>query len=165
MNPSSELYQSYIREMEQFAMEQLFALRIDSRLAVIYEHMIYQDMIDERAAKVLPAILCSRRIICEEPGMKYVVVRCEELQDEETYALEKGEAYVPARSGHMILMFQDAYGNRYLDVKHRKYPVMDKKELLDRCAKLAPDHPCCFKALLSGDGRRDPYSSGSSYVR
>ena len=38
--------------------------------------------------------------------MKYVVVRCEELQDEETYALEKGEAYVPARSGHMILMFQ-----------------------------------------------------------
>ena len=49
----------------------------------------------------------------------------------------------------MILMFQDAYGNRYLDVKHRKYPVMDKKELLDRCAKLAPDHPmlllraCC----------------------
>nr|WP_296036996.1 DUF5717 family protein [uncultured Enterocloster sp.] len=149
MNPSSELYQSYIREMEQFAMEQLFALRIDSRLAVIYEHMIYQDMIDERAAKVLPAILCSRRIICEEPGMKYVVVRCEELQDEETYALEKGEAYVPARSGHMILMFQDAYGNRYLDVKHRKYPVMDKKELLDRCAKLAPDHPmlllraCC----------------------
>ena len=67
MNPSSELYQSYIREMEQFAMEQLFALRIDSRLAVIYEHMIYQDMIDERAAKVLPAILCSRRIICEEP--------------------------------------------------------------------------------------------------
>ncbi len=56
-------------------MEQLFALRIDSRLAVIYEHMIYQDMIDERAAKVLPAILCSRRIICEEPGMKYVVVR------------------------------------------------------------------------------------------
>lgn len=89
MNPSSELYQSYIREMEQFAMEQLFALRIDSRLAVIYEHMIYQDMIDERAAKVLPAILCSRRIICEEPGMKYVVVRCEELQDEETYALER----------------------------------------------------------------------------
>ena len=101
-------------------------------------------MIDERAAKVLPAILCSRRIICEEPGMKYVVVRCEELQDEETSALEKGEAYVPARSGHMILMFQDAYGNRYLDVKHRKYPVMDKKELLDRCTKLARIIPCCF---------------------
>lgn len=104
--------------------------------------MIYQDMIDERAAKVLPAILCSRRIICEEPGMKYVVVRCEELQDEETYALEKGEAYVPARSGHMILMFQDAYGNRYLDVKHRKYPVMVKRNCWTGAAKLAPDHPC-----------------------
>ena len=141
MSPSSELYQSYTREMEQFAMEQLFARRIDSRLAVIYDHMIYQDMIDERAAKVLPAILCSRRIICEDPGMKYVIVRCEELKDEQAYALEKGEAYVPACSGHMILIFQDAYGNRYLDVKHRTYPVMDKKELLDRCAKLAPDHP------------------------
>ena len=66
MNPSSELYQSYIREMEQFAMEQLFALRIDSRLAVIYEHMIYQDMIDERAARsCLPSLL--RLHYCEEP--------------------------------------------------------------------------------------------------
>lgn len=149
MNPSSELYQTYTREMEQFAMEQLFASRIDSHLAVIYEHMIYRDMIDERAARVLPSILCSRRVICEDPRMKYVIVRYEELKDEETYVLEKGEAYVPARSGHMILMFQDAYGNRYLDVTHRKHSVMDKKELLDRCARLAPDHPmlllrtCC----------------------
>lgn len=155
MSPSSELYQSYTREMEQFAMEQLFAMRIDSRLAVIYEHMIYQDMIDERAAKVLPAILCSRRIICEDPGMKYVIVRCEELRDEEVYVLEKGEAYVPARSGHMILIFQDAYGNRYLDVKHRRYPVMDKRELLERCARLAPDHPmlllrACSRVMAEG---------------
>ena len=155
MSPSSELYQSYTREMEQFAMEQLFAMRIDSRLAVIYEHMIYQDMIDERAAKVLPAILCSRRIICEDPEMKYVIVRCEELRDEEVYVLEKGEAYVPARSGHMILIFQDAYGNRYLDVKHRRYPVMDKRELLERCARLAPDHPmlllrACSRVMAEG---------------
>lgn len=52
-------------------MEQFRLRWIDSRLAVIYEHMIYQDMIDERAAKVLPAILASC-IICEEPGMKYM---------------------------------------------------------------------------------------------
>ena len=155
MNPSSELYQSYTREMEQFAMEQLFASRIDSRLAVIYEHMIFQDMIDSRAARFLPAILCSRRIICEDPQMKSVIVRYEELKDEETFALEQGEAYVPARSAHMVLLFQDAYGNRYLDVKHRKHPVMDRKELLDRCSRLAPDHPmlilrACCQVLKEG---------------
>ena len=38
VNPSTELYQVYVREMEQFAMEQLLAGRMNGCLAVIYEH-------------------------------------------------------------------------------------------------------------------------------
>lgn len=141
MNPSQELYQSYLRHMEQFAMEQLFSGRIDSRLAVIYENVIYRDMIDGRVAKVLPGILNACRIVCEDPRMKYVIVRYEELQDEEAYLLENGEAYVPVCSSHMVLLFQDVYGNRYLDVRHRKMQVMGRKELLDCCYEACPDHP------------------------
>lgn len=37
VNPSTQVYQTYVREMEQFAMEQLFAGRMNSALAVIYE--------------------------------------------------------------------------------------------------------------------------------
>ncbi|MBS5283302.1 MAG: hypothetical protein KHY46_05435 [Clostridiales bacterium] len=141
MNPASDLYHTYTRNMEQFAMEQLFQSRINSSLAVIYEHMIYKDMIDPRVAAVLPGILKSSRVTCMDPGMKYVILRYEDLQDEEVYLLENGEAYVPVFSKDMVFIFQDAYGNRYLDVKHRRIPVMDKTELLKQCYEVYPDHP------------------------
>src|SRR5699024_4765332 len=141
MNPSSELYGTYLRDMEAFAMEQLFKSRIDSRLAVIYEHVIYRDMIDSRVAQVLPGILKACRIACEDPAMRYVIVRDEELMDEAACPLENGVAYVPVFSDHPIFFFQDAYGNRYLNVKHRRMPVMDKPELLAQCGKVFPDHP------------------------
>lgn len=73
--------------------------------------------------------------------MKYVIVRCEELKEEEAFLLEHGEAYVPAVSKNTVLFFQDAYGGRYLNISHRKLPVMDRKELLDRCYEVYPDHP------------------------
>ena len=141
MNPASELYQTYTRHMEQFAMEQLFRSKINSRMAVIYEHMIYKDMIDMRVARVLPGILRSCRVRCEDPRMKYVIVRYEELEEEEAYLLEDQAAYVPIFSDRNVLLFQDSYGNRYLDVKHWKVPVMDKPELLDQCYQIYPDHP------------------------
>ena len=141
MNPSAELYQSYTRHMEQFAMEQLFQSRINRSLAVIYEHMIYKDMIDSRVARVLPGILKSCRIRCGDSRMKYVIVRYEELEDEEAFLLEDQSAYVPLFSERSVLLFQDAYGNRYLDVKHWKVSVMDRPELLAQCYEVYPDHP------------------------
>ena len=141
MNPSAELYQSYTRHMEQFAMEQLFQSRINRSLAVIYEHMIYKDMIDSRVARVLPGILKSCRIWCGDSRMKYVIVRYEELEDEEAFLLENQSAYVPLFSDRSVLLFQDAYGNRYLDVKHWKVSVMDRPELLAQCYEVYPDHP------------------------
>ena len=141
MNPSAELYQNYTRHMEQFAMEQLFQSRINRSLAVIYEHMIYKDMIDSRVARVLPGILKSCRIRCGDSRMKYVIVRYEELEDEEAFLLEDQSAYVPLFSERSVLLFQDAYGNRYLDVKHWKVSVMDRPELLAQCYEVYPDHP------------------------
>ena len=141
MNPSAELYQNYTRHMEQFAMEQLFQSRINRSMAVIYEHMIYKDMIDSRVARVLPGILKSCRIRCGDSRMKYVIVRYEELEDEEAFLLENQSAYVPLFSDRSVLLFQDAYGNRYLDVKHWKVSVMDRPELLAQCYEVYPDHP------------------------
>lgn len=44
---------------------------------------------------MLPGILKSCRIVCEDPRMKYVILRYEELWEEEAYLLENGAAYVP----------------------------------------------------------------------
>lgn len=155
MDPSQELYQSYLRRMEQFAMEQMFASRINSSLAVIYGRMIYKDMIDRRAARVLPGVLRSYRICCGDSRMKYVIVRCEELAEEAAYPLKEGTAYVPIYSDHLVLMFQDAYGSRYMDVGYSMTPVMEKPELLAKCYEMDPEHPMlrlreCARLLEEG---------------
>lgn len=141
----SDIYRLYERAIEQFALEQLFAGRIGSRLAVIYKHMIYKELIDTQMAKSLPAVLKSNRISCRDAAMRYVVVRHEELMTEDAYPLHDGVAYVPLFSERDIILFQDAYGNRYLNIRYDKAPAMeDVDELLECCFEVYPDHPVLF---------------------
>ena len=149
--------------MEKFAMEQLFEGRIDRFLAVIYRHMIYRDIIDAQVARVLPGILRSNRICCQDTSMKYVVVGSALLEGEDAYPLNDGTAYVPLYFDDCVLMFQDVYGNRYMDIPYTKEPVLEERELEERCFEMLPDHPmlkmqACLgimeKEEIDGDGIR-----------
>ncbi len=157
MNPSSKLYQAYERDIEQFAMDQLFESRINSRLAVIYDHMIYKEMIDEPVARVLPAVLRSYRIACSNRQMRYVIIRYEELEQEDAYPLMDGVAYVPLFSGTTVILFQDAFGNRYANVRYLKTPVMDKADMAKRCFEVYPAHPMlCLTACRQAAAADSP---------
>ena len=147
LNPSSDLYKAYERDMEQFAMEQLFAANIDSNLAVLYDKMIYRDVIDVPVAKILPSILRSYRISCRNPEMLYVIVRYEETLDEDIFLLRDGVAYVPLFLDKSVILFQDGYGNRYTNIRYIKTAVMDKPDLEKRCFEVYPEHPMlCLRA-------------------
>ncbi|MEY8353811.1 DUF5717 family protein [Lachnospiraceae bacterium 54-53] len=155
LEPSDPLYQAYERTIEKFATEQLFESRIDNRLAAIYERMIFKDVIDLPMARVLPSILRSYRVECENKKMKYVIVCYEEMTEEDAFLLDNGVAYVPLFSEHSILLFQDAFGNRYAGIPYKKAPVMDRPELEERCFELYPEHPmlrlhACEKVLAEG---------------
>lgn len=163
LKPGDRLYKAYEREMEKFAMEQLFEGRIDRFLAVIYRHMIYRDIIDAQVARVLPGILRSNRICCQDTSMKYVVVGSALLEGEDAYPLNDGTAYVPLYFDDCVIMFQDVYGNRYMDVPYTKEPVLEERELEERCFEIFPDHPmlkmrACLgimeKEEIDGDGIR-----------
>ena len=163
LKPGDRLYKAYEREMEKFAMEQLFEGRIDRFLAVIYRHMIYRDIIDAQVARVLPGILRSNRICCQDTSMKYVVVGSALLEGEDAYPLNDGTAYVPLYFDDCVLMFQDVYGNRYMDIPYTKEPVLEERELEERCFEVFPDHPmlkmrACLgimeKEEIDGDGIR-----------
>ena len=127
--------------MEQFTVEQVFQSRINSRLAVLYEHMLYRDMIDIPLARLLPAVLKAYRIECRNPNMKYVVVCHEELDTEDAYQLQDGVAYVPLFSERNVLVFQDSFGGRYMDVRYLKTRVMNRPDLESRCFEVYPEHP------------------------
>lgn len=155
LEPSDPLYQAYERIIEKFATEQLFESRIDNQLAAIYERMIFKDVIDLPMAMVLPSILRSYRVECSNKKMKYVIVCYEEMTEEDAFLLDNGVAYVPLFSEHSILLFQDAFGNRYAGIPYKKDPVMDRPELEERCFELYPEHSmlrlrACEKVLAQG---------------
>ncbi|MGC6176037.1 DUF5717 family protein [Lacrimispora sp. 38-1] len=140
LEPSDPLYQAYERVIEKFATEQLFESRIDNYLAAIYERMVLKEVVDLSMAKVLPSILRSYRVECSNKKMKYVIVCYEEMTQEDAFLLNDGVAYVPLFSEHSILLFQDAYGNRYANISYKKDPVMERNELEERCFELFPEH-------------------------
>ncbi len=146
MSPESPLYKQYERDIEKFTMEQLLRSRVNRRLVVLYQHMIYKEMIDERVAKVLPSILKSYRVRLKNPNMKYVIVCYEELEEEDAFPIQDGVAYVPLFLEHSVLLFQDAYGNRYTNISYHKLPAMETdeksiRELEERCYDIYPNHP------------------------
>lgn len=146
MSPDAPLYKQYERDIEQFAMDQLLRSRVNHRLVVLYQHIIYKEMIDERVAKVLPSILKSYRVRLNNPNMKYVIVCYEELEEEDAFPIKDGVAYVPLFLEHSVLLFQDAYGNRYANISCHKLPAMETeetkiRELEERCYDIYPNHP------------------------
>lgn len=141
----SDIYRLFERDIEKFAMEQLFEGRINSRLAVIYQHMLYKELIDPQIAKTLPSILSSNRIVCHDAAMRYVVVCHEELMTEDAYPLTDGMAYVPLFSDRDVILFQDGEGSRYVSIRYEKEPAMEgQEELLKRCFEVYPEHPLLF---------------------
>lgn len=138
--PDSETFKLYGRAMEQYMLQQLFASKINRILAILYDHMLYPEMIDLPVAKVLPSILKSCRIVCTEPQMKYVIVCCEELNGSEAYPLKDGEAFVTLYSDRSVILFQDSFGNRCADVQYQKIMAMDHPEFLKKCFQVYPEH-------------------------
>lgn len=155
MKAADPLYRDYERDMEKFATEQIFGSRINSRLAVIYDRMIYKDMIDLPIARILPGILRSYRISCKRKDMKYVIICYEELLEEGVYPLIDGVAYTPLFSKYIGILFQDAYGNRYTDIGFVKTLVMDKPELEERCFEVYPDHPMLLLKACRETGEKE----------
>lgn len=149
MPTDSSLYQQFERDIEQFTMAQLMKGRVDRRLVVLYQHMIYPEIIDTKAAKIIPSILRTYRIRIENPNIRYVIVCYEELKDEDAYPVKDGVAYVPLYLENPVILFQDQFGNRYYNISSRKVLAMDQEsnqELLERCYEEYPEHPMlCLK--------------------
>lgn len=139
--PDSETFRLYERAMEQYMLRQLFASKLNRTLAILYDHMLYSEMIDMPVAKVLPSILKSCRIVCTNPQMKYVIVCNEELNGSEAYLLKDEEAFVTLYSDRSVILFQDNYGNRYADVEYQEDMVMEHPEFLKKCFQVYPEHP------------------------
>ena len=155
MDRESKVYQEYEKVMGAFAVEQVLKARIGRNLAVIYDAMIYPGMIDGPVAQILPSILNSRRIACEDKRMRNVIVCYEELTEQGVYPIRGGVAYVPVYFDGSRLLFEDAYGNRYTNVKHEETAVMNRPELANRCFEVYPEHAMLLLGACRKAGEKE----------
>ena len=135
------LWGEYREQAETFALQQLMAGRVNRRLAVLYREVLSGDMIDRRLAAVLPGILESERIHTDRPEMRKVVVVYPELKEEDSASLQDGTACVPVYSDSALLLFEDAYGNRYAAGRRSGEKICSMPAVLKRCQEISPESP------------------------
>ena len=139
--PDSELYASYEPRIRDYAMDCLFEGKIDEKLAVIYDRMLFPNMIDRRSAAILPDILKSHHMTTGDRRAKSVRLRSPELSYEERYPLVSGSAYVPIYFEDTDILFVDASGSVLEDIVYADRPLLKRPDLLKRCFEICPEHP------------------------
>jgi len=150
--PGTQIYDSFVRQMEEFAREQVFSGRMNQRLARIYEKMIPAGMLDEKLASKIARLLYCVQITSDDPSWDQVILSYEEWGKEETAILKDGKAVVALYSDRCRILFQDVHGNRYAGGNYSQIRLLEGEALLERCQELCPEDPYillhrCCKAL------------------
>lgn len=154
VEPNSELYRSYEPQIRDYCMDCVLKRQMNDRLALIYDRMIYPDMIDKKAAEVLPDILKCCRVEVGDSTCTSFTVRYPELTTETRYPLEDGVGYAPIYFDNAVLTAFDA--NETPSAKPLQVrPLLNKPALMKRCFALAPGHPMlklsAMREILAGD--------------
>lgn len=121
-----QVFLNYQKSMEEFALEQLRAGRIDSELAVIYREFLTPAVINEESAQWLAKVIFANQITCKEERAVRLILRQYQLQQEQIVPLINHSAYLNIYGNGYSILLEDAKGNRFLPEEE---PVV--KPLLD----------------------------------
>ena len=130
--PDSRIYAEYKEQMEVFAIDQMIAGRYNPVLLRLYSLFLYPEMIDERIAQVLPAMLMVKDIHTDAPKAEWIVVRYPELAQEYRLHMKNGSICMPIYSQDAIVLFEDHNSIRYA-FNYTASPLMENAAYLDLC--------------------------------
>ena len=156
----SRLYRLYEKQMQTFALEQLLDGAQNSRISEFYDAMFIPEVVDAKTAPLLTEYLYTKELHFENSGIREVKVVYGELEEEFTYPVNHGEAFVPIWSDSARAVFVDDAGNRYARTKLSRRNFMNgSPALLAVCRRLSPESlPFRLETVRSGRqiGADDP---------
>ena len=143
-----EVYQKYLPMIERFAMEQLEAGHIDDNLAVVYDEMFAQGMINGDIVHWASEILFTHKVICTDSQAAkievYEYARNTEYNtacnnaDNKQAMIRNGGAYFTVYTKDYCLIMEDIYGNRFCEeLGYYEEPLMDIDRCVKKCTELA----------------------------
>ena len=150
----SRLYRLYEKQMQTFALEQLLDGAENSRVSEFYDAMFIPEVVDAKTAPLLTEYLYTQELHFENDGIREVKVVYGELEEEFSYPVNHGEAYVPIWSDSARAVYVDAAGNRYARTKlSRRRFMHGSPALLEVCRRLSPES-LPFRLETVRDGRQ-----------
>lgn len=124
-----EIALSYTEHLEGFVKEQISKGHINDNLIKLYKRIMVPTIMDVKFANDAADMLFMNEIKVEDARARSVVVIHAHLKGEKVYPVEGGKAYVPIYSNFYQILFEDAYGNRYVpgDYLKVKAVLFDEK--------------------------------------
>ena len=108
-----ELYDAYQPQIARFLVKQLYAGRLNSNLAYLYQEILMKEMVTPDNIQQFAALLFVNKIVVNNPRITNVVVLDDRLCREMVYPVVNQCAYVKIFSNDHTILLEDARGNRY----------------------------------------------------
>ncbi len=154
-----EVYQKYRRMIEQFFMEQLEAGHIDDNLAVIYDEMLGEGVLNEELAHSLAGVLFTHKLTCMEPWAAKLYVLERQRKKVQEYPIQNGTAYFMVDTNDYCLILEDCHGNRFCGSQSCHDEALFNPELyINSCLKLAGDELSYLLYALRGKVSAEDFS-------
>ena len=127
-----QTYADYRDHMKIFAMRKAKEGRMNENYAVLYQEFLSNPK-TEGQAKLLVQKLFTHRLYCDDKKIRYVIVRHEQLREEEVYPCIQGVAYPRIYTDDAVILFQDGKQRRYVStVDYNIKKLFDERELTDK---------------------------------
>ena len=153
-----ELYISYRKQMELFAMEQIEAGHIDENLAKLYDELLTQGLLNRDMAGDMAELFFRHRVRVSNPNIAFVNVLHAQCKKVQRVPVADGEASISLYTTEYVLYLEDNQGKKYaasedlLELER----FLNPSNYLRRCLLLAPDKISYL--LRYFDGKKNPLS-------
>lgn len=135
---TTALYKSYEDRIVTFALSQLKEQNINDYLLDLYANVIRPEMIDQELSDQYLKLVNCYRIRTDNPHIRSVVITYAAAAGESVFSTVDGNAILPIYYPGEIILFQDAYGNRFYDVPYTKEQLFQQNAFRSAAEKLCP---------------------------
>ena len=134
-------YELYRPHMEDFARQKVQAGRFNENYAAIYREFLMEPETPAQAA-ALARVMMTSRLYSDDPRIRQVIVRHDQLEREEIYPVTKGVAYPRIYTPDAVILFQDEKQRRYEStVEYSLTRLLGDSAVNDRVLALGSEEP------------------------
>lgn len=134
-------YERYMNSMQEFAKEKLAQGKMNENYAALYQEFLMEPR-TKAAADAISQKMFTHRLYFEDKKVRYVIVRHNQMAQEEIYTCVQGVAYPRIYTEDAAILFQDDKQRRYsATVDYSLKKTMDEESAVKTVLDLGVSEP------------------------